>query len=283
VAIVYVLVNALFIAASNVLGGVAGRRLPIAVVVSIAGATTIVVAFIIAPLIPGSPSAAGLWIGFFAGLFGGAGLPVTYRSFALGPVGTNGAVLAVVGIIWLTLFGALTGDTFTPVRVVGLVLCVLAILLVTYRPPVNGRRASLRGPLLAAIGATLFTGFIVTINVAPEADGLWPVVGARFGVTTVALVMLSWMLYREGRRAVTTHFRGWFLLVPMAVGAVDVTGNLFLVLALQSGDLILLALLAPAAPIFTALIGRVFLSEHMTRWQILGLVVASGALILASL
>ena len=282
-AVVFVLINALLIAASNVLGGVGARRFPLAIVVSITGPTTLGVAFIIAPLLPGTPSAFGLWLGFIAGLFGGFGLPIAYRAFAVGPVGIAGAVLAVVGAVWLALVAALTGETFTPLRVTGLVLCILAIVLVTYRPPVDGRRASLRGPMLAAIAATLFTGFIVAISAAPEADGMWPIVGARFGVTTVAFCMLGWMLYREGRRNVGLHFRGRFLLIPVAAGVFDILGNLFLVLALQSGDLLLLAILAPAAPIFTAIIGRVFLRELMTRWQILGLVVASGALVLASL
>jgi drug/metabolite transporter (DMT)-like permease len=282
-AIVFLLVNALLVAASNVFGGVGARRLPVPIVVSIAAPTTIVLALVIAPLLPGTPSMPGLWLGFLAGLFGGAGLPVAYRAFALGPVGIAGAVLAVVGTLWLTLVGAITGEVFTPLRVIGLVLCVMAILLVTYRAPVDGRRASLRGPLLAVVAATLFTGFVVTINAAPQGDGLWPIVGARFGVATVALILLSWMLYREGRRTVAVHFRGRYVLVPMAAGAFDLLGNVALIFALQTGDLLLLAILAPAAPIFTAIIGRIFLRELMTRWQVLGLVVASGALVLASL
>nr|WP_243739076.1 EamA family transporter [Microcella frigidaquae] len=160
---------------------------------------------------------------------------------------------------------------------------MLAILLVTYRPPVDGVRPNLRGPLLALVAGTLFTGFIVTINTAPAADGLWPVVGARFGVTTVALVFLVGMLIRTRGRLLPHRLTGRMLLFPIAAGVTDILGNLFLVLALQTGDLVLLAILSPAAPIFTAIIGRVFLGERMTRWQILGLVVASAALILASL
>ncbi len=282
-AVVYVLINAVFIAASNVLGGVGARRLPLPIVVAIAGPTTIVLAFIIAPLMPGTPSWPGFWVGFVAGVMGGTGLPIAYRAFAIGPVGIAGAVLAVMGTILLTLVGVLTGDPITPLRAAGLVLCILAILLVTYRPPVDGQRPSLRGPLLAVIAAILFTGFIVTINTTPTADGLWPLVGARIGITTVAMLILGWMLYREGARTVTAHFRGRHVLIPIAAGTFDILGNLFLILALQVGDLVLLAILAPAAPVFTAIIGRVFLRELMTRSQILGLVVASGALVLAAL
>lgn len=282
-AVVYTLINAVFISMSNVLGGIGARRLPIPIVVAIAGPTTIIVALLIATLMPGEPSWPGFWLGFLAGLFGGSGLPIAYRAFAIGPVGIAGAVLAVVGTGLLVLFGLLSGDTMTPLRAGGLALGILAILLVTYRPPVDGQRPSLRGPLLAAIAATLFTGFIVTINAAPQADGFWPVVGARFGITTVAMILLGWMLYREGRRTVGAHFKGRYVLIPIAAGVTDILGNMFLVLALHTGDLVLLAILAPAAPVFTAIIGRVFLRELMTRWQVLGLAVASAALVLASL
>ncbi len=282
-AVVYILINAVFISVSNVMGGVAARRFPIAIVVAIAGPTTIVIALLLALVMPGTPSWPGFWLGFLAGLFGGSGLPVAYRAFAIGPVGIAGAVLAVVGTAWLVLVGLIMGDAITPLRGAGLALGLVAILLVTYRPPVDGVRLSLRGPLLAAVAATLFTGFIVTINSAPQADGLWPIVGARFGITTVAMVLLGWMLWREGARTVGAHFRTRYVLFPMVTGAADILGNLFLVLALQTGDLVLLAILAPAAPVFTAIIGRVFLRELMTRWQVLGLVVASAALVLASL
>ena len=282
-AVIYILINAVFISASNVMGGVATRRLPLVIVVAIAGPTTIVIALVLAALFPGSASWPGFWVGFLAGLFGGIGLPVAYRAFAIGPVGIAGAVLAVVGAGLLVLVGVIAGDSITPLRGAGLALGLVAILLVTYRPPVDGQRPSLRGPLLAVIAAILFTGFIVTINSAPSADGLWPVVGARFGITTIAMVLLGWMLYREGGRAVAGHFRGRHILLPVATGTFDILGNLFLVLAFQTGDLVLFAILAPAAPVFTAIIGRIFLRELMTRWQVLGLVVASAALVLASL
>ena len=148
-AVVYTLINALFISMSNVLGGEAAKRLPLAVVVAITGPTTIVLALVIAVLFPGAPSEPGFWIGFLAGLFGGSGLPVAYRAFAHGPVGIVGAVLAVVGTAWLTIAGIVTGEPITPLRLAGLALCMLAILLVTYRPPVDGVRPNLRGPLLA--------------------------------------------------------------------------------------------------------------------------------------
>lgn len=283
-AVVFTLINALFVSMSNVIGGVASRRLPVAIVVSIAGLSSVVLAVVFAAFMPGTPSSVGFVIGLVAGVFGGAGLPIAYRAFAIGPAGIAGAIIAVVTTAMITLAGLVAGDPMTPLRAIGLALCIVAILLVTYRRPVDGQRVSARGPVLAMIAALLFSGFVITINAAPEPDGMWPLVGARIGVTVVAVLFLGFTLYRRGR-AITASLRARrsLVLIPIAAGALDITGNLFLVLALQAGDLVLLAILAPATPIFTAIIGRVFLRELMTRWQILGLVVASGALVLASL
>lgn len=282
-AIVYTLLNAVMISGSNIVGGLAARRLPLAIVVAVAGPTSIVFALVLAPFIGGTPSAQGFWIGVAAGVFGGAGLPVAYRAYGIGPVGIAGAVLAVTSTALLTLFGVLGGAPMTPLRAIGLVLCIMAILLVTYRKPIDGVKVSLRGPLLAMLAACIFTGFVVTINTVPPSEGMWPLVGARIGVTIVALVMLIGVLARVGAAALRARVQGVHLGIPVAAGAFDILGNVFLLLALQAGDLVLLALLAPAAPIFTALIGRVFLGEHMTKWQITGLVAASAALVLASL
>lgn len=282
-AVLYALLNAVMISGSNIVGGLAVRRLPLPIVVAIAGPASIVVAIMLAPLVGGTPTVASFWIGFAAGVFGGAGLPVAYLAYSIGPVGIAGAVLAVSSTALLTFFGVLGGAALTPLRAIGLVLCIMAILLVTYRPPVDGERVSPRGPLLAMLAAVIFTGFVVTINTVPASEGMWPLVGARMGVTLVAVVMLTYFLVRAGRRATAPSLRRTHLLIPVAAGTFDTLGNLFLLLALQAGDLVLLALFAPAAPVFTAIIGRVFLNEFMTRWQIVGLVVASAALVLASL
>ena len=46
---------------------------------------------------------------------------------------------------WVDVGGVLSGEPLTPLRLAGLVLCLLAILLVTYRAPIDGVRPSIRG------------------------------------------------------------------------------------------------------------------------------------------
>lgn len=279
-AIVFALLNALALSVSNVLGGVSAKRMSLTTLMLIAAPVSVVVALLYAMLTRGHITGIGILLGFAAGLLGGAGLPVAYAAFALGPAGVVGAVIALTSTVLITAAGAASGIPLTPLRGLGLVLCISAVFLVTYRP--RGDLAVRRGgSALALVAAVLFTGFVLLIDRAPDSDGMWPLVGARMGVTTVALGMFVYHALR--RRTGGGRLRlGMLAILPVLVGVLDVTGNFFLVLALEAGDLLLLAVLAPAAPIFTALIGRLFLNQSLGRLQIAGLAVASAALPFAS-
>lgn len=73
------------------------------------------------------------------------------------------------------------------------------------------------------------------------------------------------------------------LALPALAGALEAVANLALILALRTGDLILVAVLAPVAPVVTAIIGRVFLRESLNPVQIVGLAVAMAAIVSAAL
>jgi drug/metabolite transporter (DMT)-like permease len=283
VTVLYIISNAIAVAISNVLGGVAARRLPVPVVLVIAGVTSAALTFCFAVIAGGSGSSMGIVIGFAAGLVGGTALPLAYRAYAIGPVGVAASIIACTTTAILAIVGFASGEPLTPFRIVGLGLCGVAILLVARRPvPANrGPRASTVAlALLAAVG---FSGFVVLIDRAPQADGLWPLVAARGGVLAVASVMLLIMLRPGQPRPTLPTVNNPVTWLPLFAGILDSTANLFLVLALQSGDLILLAILAPVAPVLTALIGRIFLHEVLTRPQVLGLAVGAGAVVFAAL
>lgn len=281
-AILFGVLNALLISVSNVAGGVAARRAPLSVVMVSAALTSIAVAVVIAVAYPGEPSTTGVAIGFVAGLCGGIGLPIAYRAFSIGPVGVVGAVLALTATSFLAAFGFATGSPVTPARIAGLALCVVAITLVSYRRPAVSPSGRASGPLLAAAAAVFFSAFVVLIDAAPAADGFWPVVAARIGVGTIAGGLLIWGVGRQRSASRRPRWPASAVGFAVLAGATDVVGNLFLVLALAAGDLVLLAVLTPVAPVFTALIGWWFLKERLTQQQIAGLGVASAALMLAS-
>ncbi|WP_375385759.1 EamA family transporter [uncultured Microbacterium sp.] len=277
-AVVLILLEALVISVGNVLGGVSAQRIPLARVIALAGVTSVVFAVLFALLLPGVPTERGIVIGFAAGVVGGLGLPVAYVAYARGPVGVVGATIALTVSALIAVFGIATGEQVTPFRVTGLVLCAVAVVLVTHQP--RATRISARGGVaMAILAAVLFAAFVILINAAPAEDGMWPLVGARLGVAGVGLVALAaWRV----RRGAVSGSPGRLVLLPILVGFLDVLGNLLLVLALAVGDLLLVAVLAPAAPVMTALIGRLFLGQSLHRWQLAGLVVSVIALPFAS-
>lgn len=280
-AVALVLLNALAISVGNVLGGVSARRMRLSTLMMIAGPTSVAVALVYAVLLTGEASIAGLAIGVAAGLLGGAGIPMAYAAYARGPVGVVGSVVALTTTVLIALAGVITGEALSPLRAVGLTLCLAAVLLVTHAP--RGRDpVALRAIVLALSAAVLFSVFVILLDRASAAHGLWPLVAARIGVSVVALTMFAVQAVRLRHTARPVPL-GRLALLPVIVGFLDVTGNLFLVLALQAGDLLLLAILAPAAPIFTAVIGRLFLGESLRRTQIVGLMLASAALPFAAL
>lgn len=280
-ALVLVLLNSLAVSVSNVLGGVSAQKMPLPVVIVIAGPASLLAAVAYASVFSGNASAGGLLLGFAAGVVGGIGLPLAFAAFARGPVGSVGAVIALTTTALITAAGIAAGEPLSLFRAIGLALCLPAVLLVTYTP--KARTSTAGGGLrLAFPAAALFAGFVLLIDRSPAQDGLWPVVGARIGVTAVAVIIFCWWAVKVRGRPRQVP-RGAILLLPVLVGLLDVTGNLLLVFALQAGDLLLLAILAPAAPIFTAIIGRLFLSQRLSRYQVGGLVVASAALPFASL
>jgi len=166
---------------------------------------------------------------------------------------------------------------------IGLGLCRVAILLVARRPTSANRGPRASTVIFAILAAIGFSGFVLLIDRAPQADGLWPLVAARGGVLAVAILMLLVVLRPGQSRPALPTVNSLTIWLPVLAGILDATANLFLVLALQSGDLVLVAILAPVGPVLTALVGRIFLHELLTRPQVLGLAVGAGAVVFASL
>jgi drug/metabolite transporter (DMT)-like permease len=83
------------------------------------------------------------------------------------------------------------------------------------------------------------------------------------------------------RPSLVLHGRPLWLLVM--AGVLDVGGNIFFLLAIQSGRLDVAAVLGSLYPAITALLARLTIKEHMSRLQLAGVGAAVLAIMLITL
>jgi drug/metabolite transporter (DMT)-like permease len=118
-----------------------------------------------------------------------------------------------------------------------------------------------------------FGSFFITLRqVGPEAV-FWPLVAGRavscVVVLTFALITHRWLPLRQSP----------LRLVALA-GTLDALGNLFFLLAIQSGRLDVASVLASLYPAVTTLLARLTIKEHITGVQMAGVAMAVAAIML---
>ena len=116
-----------------------------------------------------------LW-GIAAGLSGGVGLALFYRALAIGNMGINAPVTAVLAASLPVVIGFREQGVPTVVQLAGFALAVLGIWLVASSPGETRRPKGLGLALLAGIA---FSGFLVGSRYAGMHSLFWPLVATR--------------------------------------------------------------------------------------------------------
>jgi len=177
-------------------GGLLSRRAGFAVVALLGQAGGLVLMAIVAPLLPGEPTGAGLVWGGLSGVGTGLGMVFLYRGLSRGAMSVVVPVSAVGGLAIPVLVGvALLGDRPTVLAVTGMVLAVPALWLVSHR----GRTESAGSldALLASLGIALQ---YLALAQAPHDAGLWPVLAGRV-TATLAVLPIAWRSAARTRTA----------------------------------------------------------------------------------
>lgn len=269
------LANAASAATSNVLAGGAARRTHPVVVLVISATVALLFVTTAAVTLGGTPGPSSLALGATAGLLGGGVLPLAYRAFALGPIGVVTPLISCVATILVTVVAVVMGSRPGAVAVVGLALCLAAVVMVS----LPGRRVAVSGRALVysvvvGVGFGLFT---LLMSGVPSEAGLWPLACARLSVlavAAVAVVSLRRALVRPGRRTGA---------LAAGSGISEVAANLLLVTALATGDVVMVATLISVSPVFAALIARIAWGERLVALQWCGLTAAVVGTVLVAL
>ncbi|MQY05371.1 DMT family transporter [Actinomadura macrotermitis] len=283
---VLALAAALAYGVADFLGGAVARRSTALKAVALCVPVGLAVLLAAALLTGGRPTGAGLAAGLAGGLAGGAGLITFYRALARGPMSVVAPVSALAAALLPVLAGVARGERLDTGSIVGVLLCLVAIGLVSMesggadRPA--GRSPLDNGPLMAAVSGACFGVFFIMLKAAGDGGGLWPLVAARAGnlIAVGVALLVAFRLHGglPGPRLTGRAVVGLALLS----GALDAAANTLYFLAAQAGLLSLAAVLTSLYPAITVLLARVAYSERLRAVQRVGMGVAVAGVTLVT-
>ena len=259
--------------ASDFLGGVAGRRGPVAMVAFIGQILALLTALVGLLIFHWSgPAPASLAWGAVSGLGSGVGMLALYRGLAIGEMTVVATLAAVLTALIPVGVGLALGNRPAPSQLAGMVVAIPAIALVSWQS--GGRVARGPGVREAALAGVCFAVLFIALDRAGTSSGTWPLIAGQL----VSLVIISAAAARSGAR-------GWRTVAPLAAGAGLLGGaaNIMFLMATGLSQLALVAVISSLYPAVTVLLARFGLGERWNRLQRAGLVVAAMAVVLIGL
>jgi drug/metabolite transporter (DMT)-like permease len=262
---------AVFWGSGDFTGGLASRRFDTFHSVFIAYSVGLVgligMALVSADVFPAPPDL--VW-GALAGIFGMIGLGFLYQGFATGRMGIVAPVSAVLATMIPVIFAVFTEGLPKSIQFAGILTALVGIWLLSRPEHTDGTSAGFGVALLAGLG---FGGFFTALDRVSETSVFWPLVAGRVAACIVMVVFAV----VSNRPLFLPHSPIYLLTLA---GILDVTGNLFFLLAIQNGRLDVAAVLASLYPAVTAILARGVIKEYLTRMQFIGLLFALLSIVL---
>ena len=240
-------------------------------------------------LVPSPLETGSLAWGALSGLFGAVGVVVFYRALSGGAMTVVAPITSVTSAVIPVGVGLASGERPGAVALVGVTCALAAIALVSLAPPRPGTVSVVTTRLVvmavvSGVGFALFFVFLARANGAAGGDaGLWPIASAQVAALVLTAVLLLAARTRRGAvPACAGRPRGRALAWAAVAGPFDMSANALYLVATRYGDLSLVAPLAALYPVTTVLLALVVEGEQLRPLQVVGLVLALGALLLVS-
>jgi uncharacterized membrane protein len=269
---------ALFYGFADFCGGFAARRsalLPTLVLGQLVGGLVALTASL--TLIHGHPTARDLWWGVAAGLTGTFGMFTLYGGLARSVVAIVSPTSAMVSTLLPVALGLFLGERPQATAIVGALLCLPAILLLTWEGEGarHGRQEN-RTALAYGVSSGLgFACFFICVSRAQPGTGLWPLLAAR-GASLTACV-IGMLVTRQRFRAAKGG-----LLPAVLSGSTDMAANVMYLVATQTGMLSLVTVITALYPAPTVLLARIFMHQKLPPVRLAGLALAITGVALIS-
>ena len=275
--ILYGIASALSWGAGDFAGGLSSRKVGAYRAVFYADFFSLFVLFAAFLIFPEAlPVARVLWASAIGGLMGSIGLLVLYYSLIKGQMSIAAPVSALFAALLPVIVGSITEGLPGILQLIGFALALAAVWLISQGSGMEGlhvsRLSDLRLPILAGVGFGCY--FIFLHNATQDSHAiLWPMIVSRVAGT---LLLLGFVLARREPLAVPRD--AWKVVLINAT--LDLAGNFFYILASKTGRLDISAVLSSLYPGATVILAWLLLKEHISRWQVVGIVLALGAIVL---
>lgn len=274
-------------------GGMSGRRT--GPVRTVAGVQVVGVVIMGIYLLATRQSVGGTREILLALLAGGAltlGVGFMYTGFTWGRMAVVAPVTASLIAVLTFVVGLVRGERPSSLALAGVGLAILAVVLISRPPRVADaaaaptgatRRFGLGGELglSLAAGASLAT-FQTTIGEIGDAAGVAPLLVVRAAAVALSLAALAVFWRRTGGPRLAAPRRS--TLVPvLASGFLLLLAHALLLEALSLGLLSIVGPITALSPAFTVIPAWLFLHEHISRTQVVGMALATAGLVLVAL
>lgn len=218
----------------------------------------------------GLPTTADVGWSLVGGVVGGIGIASLYQALAVGRMGIVAPVTGVLAAIIPVVAGIVLEGWPDALVTVGIVVAIVAVILVSRVADAGGGRAGLGLALLAGTTIGIFGVLIAQLSDG-HVFGPLAIVRSAEACLIVAVIVVTRSPWRPARR-----------LVPaiVGVGVLDMAGNGFYILAVQSGALAVASVVSSLYPVTTVILAAVFLRERVTRLHAVGIGLAVLAIVL---
>jgi len=274
---------------SDVIGGVAGRRLgPLRTTTGIYLTGTVLIGIYLLATMQSLGGAREMLLSALGGLILAFSALCFYAGISWGRLSIMSPVsfAAIAGLTFAV--GLLRGERPSTPALAGAILIIPAVVLVsrptrTPRPFDPERRLGLAGELALSVcaggGFVVFQILLLEIGVE---DGPAPLLIARAVGGVLGLAALA-ALSRRPHTGTAKPPRPRAALVVGAAGTLLILAHALLIEALNRGFLSVVGPITSLTPAFSVLGARIFLREHVSRVQVAGMAVIIAGLVLLAL
>lgn len=216
------------------------------------------------------PTGTDLVLCFVAGVLGGVGITALYRGLAIGRMGIVAPITGVLAAVIPVVAGIILEGVPAAIVLAGIGLAVVSVVLVSRVADEGGGRAGLTEALIAGVAIGCFGIAISGLSEGQVFSSLTVIriVQAALVIGLVLVTRAAWRLPVDALPAVAV------------IGVLDMAGNSFYLLAVQTGALAVASVLSALYPVATVVLAAVFLRERVTRDHTIGIALAAAAIVL---